>query len=141
MTEQIETLKQIVADAPEGATHFSPHPHCPFYLKEYDIGYYAHIDSDWIDEPILNGYANIQSISNIKTIIAQHERIVSIERLLSNKLKVTHRDILSANAYCLEKLAKEAYTDTKEGEAYQFLLYQEARKLREQAKSLGEVDI
>ena len=84
MTEQIETLKQIVADAPEGWTHIEQLASTKqYYMKKLKNGrgYQTWLNSEWVCIAVSG---NVRSRKDIETIIAQHEMIAELEKQLKD---------------------------------------------------------
>ena len=78
MSDLIEQYRAIVENAPEGsATHYAE----GCYLREAENGYdYCCPEYGWMRESSPQDFNSIQSLDNLSTIIAQHDRIAELER-------------------------------------------------------------
>lgn len=74
----IEEIKQILANAPDGATHTTDTvPSMSLYAKVVHMGgFYVSLRNRWESYPI---YAGIHLIDDLRTIVEQQERIAELE--------------------------------------------------------------
>lgn len=83
----IEQMKKIVDNAPDGATHCTDEtPSMNLYAKvEHLGGFYVSLSNRWESYPI---YAGIHLLSDFRTIIAQHEEIERLRDELSTAIEI-----------------------------------------------------
>ena len=84
--EQIEQYREIVKNAPKGATHVDAGEYMRHVVRG-DWQWFSVI-SGWSDETKPEGLT--QSLDNLRTIIAQHDRIAELER----ELEIAERHLL-----------------------------------------------
>ncbi len=89
-----EQAKQILADAPEGATHFDEEDGGIFDWIKFDDDtcggeWSKFTESGWkvIDREKIGDFYSIHALSDLRTIVAQAERIEDLERKLDNANK------------------------------------------------------
>lgn len=88
--EQIQQYREIVDNAPEGATHVDTDG-C--YIKQLDYEYYFaetvtyfHWGEDWVQAPN-PVFLIMQSLDNLRTIIAQHDEIQRLRDMINKQTK------------------------------------------------------
>ncbi len=81
--QEYEQAKQIIEDAPEGATHFDSENY--YYKKEtcYEWLYCGNGTTVW-DSDDDYGSSTIRSLSDIKTMIKQYETIEKLKSVLND---------------------------------------------------------
>lgn len=78
-TEQIEQYRKIVADAPQGATHYSNHLGEKLRAEEYlkysdDAGWFIHNHKAWVDVLCeIDQFNSIHCLDDLRAIIALHD--------------------------------------------------------------------
>lgn len=78
MTEQeLEQLKQIVADAPKDATHYHAGFEKYYRFSQCEPTAEMYLQGQWEQYPM---YPSIQSLADIKTSIAQAEEMAELEK-------------------------------------------------------------
>lgn len=74
----INKLKQILDNAPEGATHYVNNEYC--YRKETEEDFYLWANERWVLSSQVYFYTN--SLSDLRTIVEQAERIADMQNQL-----------------------------------------------------------
>jgi len=139
------TDKEILAGAPEGDVCVDAGND---YFNEHGVMWAEHCKCfDFHDRPEMP----CRSLSDIRSLVEKDERIKELEKECDNlkrpielgdRVIFTKVNLEAHNLYqqakILKELAREAYTDTKEGCTYHMLLTQKALELTRQAKQLRE---
>lgn len=135
MTPTIEQIKEILAGAPDGFTHYEE--------KGFSLSYYRKTGKGvWMEQYRLEDgkvktiKANIggmvKSLSDLRTILAQHEEIAAkaaeIERLKAELVEVAATAVESI----LEWQHSYIQTDEAQFAYYDYAIEQYANQLREQ---------
>lgn len=122
----IEQIKEILAGAPDGATHYIETEFSTFYLKDDDTGFYVYENNQW-KRDYVEDFGVTESLLPLRTILTLHEEI---ERLKQANLKAL--ELLDATVCpCCDKTG--AYYD-KHGDVCQCQWCYEVDQLREQSK-------
>lgn len=77
------TDQEILDNAPEGATHVSPHKYSPSYFKESKEGYDVFINNKWDDEAELCAYCCIRSLADIRELVQLRAEVEALKETLS----------------------------------------------------------
>lgn len=103
MTPTIEQIKEILADAPDGATHYIETEFSTFYLKDDDTGFYVYENNQW-KRDYVEDFGVTESLLPLRAILTLHEEI---ERLKQERDSVCHlNDELSAELNQLREQSK-----------------------------------